>query len=174
MRFSTVRGFNLLSSLLPVSSANNLIIPTLSLYYPITICARDLKALEELKAASAKHGGVSEVLNAINAYANVQDIETAISRLEKKKAEAEAELKRVNVENVHLQTVIAICDTLLYTYKFSVPAIGDIYELAKKYGEPLEVLKAVAKYGELNALEHEVEMLAARAQVRPCARLRRG
>jgi hypothetical protein len=52
-----------------------------------------------------------------------------------------------------------MCFFYFYNLKFNIPAIEDIYEVAKKYGKPLETIKALAKYNELKSLEKDVEDL---------------
>lgn len=122
----------------------------------------DDKALNELRKASSKYGGVNEVLSAINAYESLKSLESFISEMEKKKADVEAEVKRINAEHAYLQTIIGMCESLLYKYKFSISAINDMYELAKRYGKPLEVLKAIGKFGDVKALESEIDKLSAK------------
>ncbi|RLI74133.1 hypothetical protein DRP04_15020, partial [Archaeoglobales archaeon] len=50
----------------------------------------------------------------------------------------------------------------LYKYGFSVQAISDVYEIAKKYGNPIEVIKTIEKYGEIKELEEEIKKLERR------------
>ncbi|MEM3506762.1 MAG: hypothetical protein QW589_03660 [Candidatus Bathyarchaeia archaeon] len=51
---------------------------------------------------------------------------------------------------------------MLYKHKFGILAIERLYDVAKRYGEPLEVFKAIEKYGELKALESDIEKLMAK------------
>jgi len=136
--------------------------PALQTYDELVQKGFDTKVLEVLKEACAKHGDVSGVLKAVDSYANLESLELELSKVRETKANVEAELKRVNAEHAHLQTVIGVCETLLYEYKFSVQTIDDLYKLAKKYGKPLEVLKAIGKYGEFKVLESEVGKLTAK------------
>ena len=118
--------------------------------------------LQKLREASSKYSGVEEVLAAVNAYGNLKDLEEALSKLSKEKADVEAEVNRLNAKYAHLQTIVKICDILLYEYGFSVSAIKDMYELGKRHGNPLEVLKAIGLYGEVKTLEGEIESLSSK------------
>ena len=55
-----------------------------------------------------------------------------------------------------------MCDTLLNRFNYSVIAIQELHEIAKKYGEPIEMIKAIESYGELRNIEAEIEDLARR------------
>jgi DNA repair ATPase RecN len=134
----------------------------LKLYEELRNLGFDENVLEELRESSEKYGGVKGVLEAVNAYKSLVDLKSEINELEKRKSDLESDLKKVEAEHAHLMSVIEMCETLLYKFKFSVPAIADIYEMAKRYGEPLEVLKAVGRYGELRAIEESIEKLTAR------------
>jgi len=111
---------------------------------------------------SDKYGGAKEVLKATNTYSGIKELEVQASGLEKRRADVEAEIKSLNAQYAHLQTVIGICNSLLYKYKFSISAINNLYELAKRHGSPLEVLKILGRYGDLNGIEAEVSRLSNR------------
>ena len=122
----------------------------------------DEEALKLLKNSSDKYGGVKRVLEVVNTYANLAELKSEVEKLEENKMNVEAKLKKAKADYAHLQTVIGMCDTLLHKLRFSIPAITEIYEVAKKYGEPIEVMKAIRRYGELKAIEGEVEKLTAK------------
>jgi len=132
----------------------------LKIYEELKSLGFDEATLKELKASSDRHGGVKGVLEAMNTYNNLIELKVKVEELEKKKSDVESRLKSVQAEYAHLQTLIGMCDTLLYKYRFSVPAITDIYEMAKKFGEPIEAIKAVGRYGELRVIEGEIEKLS--------------
>ena len=119
------------------------------------------EALMRLREASSKYGGVEEVLEAVNKYGNVASLNSELSRLKDERDKTEASLRKLNADHAHLQTLIGMCDNLLYEHKFSVSAIERLYEVAKRHGKPIEVLKAIEKYGEIKALEKEAEKLSA-------------
>jgi DNA repair exonuclease SbcCD ATPase subunit len=119
----------------------------------------DDEVLKSLKNLSDSYGGVKAVVEAVKVYGSLVELKSEVKKLEEEKSRVEAELKKVKADYAYLQTVIGMCDTLLHKLNFSIPAITEVYEVAKKYGEPIEVLKAIGKYGELKAIEGEVERL---------------
>ena len=132
----------------------------LKLYEELRGMGFDEEVLRSLKNVSEKYGGVKNVMDAVNTYGSLTDLESEVRKLEERKSSLEAELRRVEADYAHLQTIISMCDTLLYKLKFSIPAITEVYETAKKYGEPIEVLKAVGRYGDLKTIESEIEKLS--------------
>jgi len=122
----------------------------------------DYRALESLRDATVKYGGPSEVLEAVKAYGELSSMKTEISRLEEVKKSLEVEIKKLEADHAHLQSVIDVCDKLLYKYRLGVSAVESIYRIAKSYGEPTEVLRAMEKYGELKKIESEIEALSRR------------
>lgn len=134
-----------------------LIESALNVYEDLKNLDFDEAALKALKKLSDRYGGVKEVLESVNTFTNLGELESKVREIETKRLDVESELKRVHAEHAHLQTIIGMCDTLLYKYKFSVSAINEIYEMAKKYGEPFEAIKALGRFGDLGALEKEVE-----------------
>jgi DNA repair exonuclease SbcCD ATPase subunit len=134
----------------------------LKLYDDLKTLGFDEEVLRRLKEASDRYGGVRDVLEAVNAYGGLAELRSEVGKLEERRMEVESELKKAEADHAHLQTIIGMCDTLLYKLKFSIPAVTEIYEVARRYGEPLEVLKAIGRYGELKALEAEIEKLTAR------------
>ena len=105
---------------------------------------------------------MKEVIEAVNTYGSLTELKSKVEEVMKEKSSLESELKRIEADYAHLQAVIKMCETLLYKLKFSVPAIMEVYEVAKRYGEPIEVLKAIGRYGELKTIEAEVEKLNAK------------
>jgi hypothetical protein len=52
-----------------------------------------------------------------------------------------------------------MCNSLLYDFKFSLPAIEQLYSVANRYGKPIEVLEAICKYDNLKSIERRTEEL---------------
>jgi predicted nucleic acid-binding Zn-ribbon protein len=134
----------------------------LRIYDELKSLGFDEATLKQLKLSSDRYGGVKGVLDAINTYRNLIELKDKVVELEKKKLDIDSQLKSVQAKYAHLQTVIGMCDTLLYKYKFSVPAITDIYDMAKKFGEPIEAIKAIGRYGDLKTIEGEIEKFSNR------------
>ncbi len=135
---------------------------TLKLYGKLKSIGFDEAVLKQLKASTDKYAGVKGVLEAVNKYTNLATIIYDMDRLHKNRSNVTSELKSLQAEHAHRQTVINICDHLLYKLNFSVPAITDIYRTAKKYGEPIEVINAIEKYGDLRALKKNIVELSSK------------
>jgi len=134
----------------------------LSIYDELKKKGFDEVALEELRKAAEKYGRVKEVLTAVNSFREVKEIERKISEAEKMKSEIDAEIKMLRANYAHLQTVVKLCDELLYKHGFTTNAILDVYEVAKRYGNPIEVIKAIESYGSIRKLEEEIKRLKGR------------
>lgn len=99
---------------------------------------------------------VKEIVDSLAKYSNLLDLEQDMSDLYKKKRDVESDLKQSEIDYAHRQTLLQMCDDLLYKYKFSLPAIRDLVRIAKDYGEPVAVFDALAKYGSIQDLENEI------------------
>ncbi len=125
---------------------------SLATYERIKTLGFDEPTFKRLKASAEKFGRVDSVLDAVNSFVD-------LSEIKRKKDDLESELKKVEADHAHLATIIEICKTLLYKYKFSIAAINDIYEAARNYGDPLQVLKAINLYGETLKIRAEIDTL---------------
>jgi len=134
------------------------------IYEEIQRMGFDAKSLEDLRSIAERFGGVGGVLEALKSYGDISSMKSEIEKLKKVKESLEVDVKKLNADYAHLQTVISICDKLLYEYRFSISAIETLYRVAKTYGEPIEVLKALEKFGELKKIESEVENLLKRRE----------
>jgi len=133
----------------------------LSTYEKLKNQGFDENLLVSLKASSEKYGGARGVLDAVNAYATLTALQETVSETQRNLTNLESEMKNANAEHSLLTTAIGMSKDLLYKHNFSVSAIVDIYNLAKKYGKPPEVLGAVTEYGEMKAIETENKRLSA-------------
>jgi predicted nucleic acid-binding Zn-ribbon protein len=102
---------------------------------------------------------VNKAFQALNKFADLSDIESEIKNLQRKRTDLEAVLNKLNSDYAHLQSLIAMCNTLLYDLKFSLPAIEQLYNVAKRYGKPIDVLEAIGKYSNLKSIEKQIEEL---------------
>ena len=102
---------------------------------------------------------VNKAFQALNKFADISYIESEINNLQKKRTDVEAAFNKINSDYAHLQSLIAMCNTLLYDFKFSLPAIKQLYNVAKSYGKPFEVLDAIGKYNNLKSIERRTEEL---------------
>ena len=111
--------------------------------------------LRELANITKKYGGVKRIFEAIKAYADYTDICNEISVAKTTLAETKAKIATLEEQHAHLRTAIAMCDGLIRTYKFGPDAIATIFSLAQKFGEPINVLKAIEAYGRLLSIQQE-------------------
>ncbi|MBV9667808.1 MAG: hypothetical protein JO327_06720, partial [Nitrososphaeraceae archaeon] len=132
----------------------------LDLYNELKQLGLNESMLQRIKEASSKYGRMENILEAILAYNNLAEIKAHADAFENKISNAKTKLDKINADYAHFQTLIDMCNTLLYDYKFNIPAINEIYGMAKRYGKPFEVIEAVAKYGELQELENIVNELS--------------
>jgi predicted nucleic acid-binding Zn-ribbon protein len=116
----------------------------------------------QIRKAAVKYGGFKKCLEALNVHENLDSIKSQMDDLEKKKSNVESGLNKANADYAHFQSLLDLLNTLLYDLRFSIPAIEDIYQVAKKYGKPLETIKALSKYSELKSLENDVDDLMKR------------
>lgn len=112
--------------------------------------------LAKLSGLTQKYGGVKEVLKAIEAYASLFDILNKNTKAKAELSEVKANISKLETQYAHLKTAITMCQTLIQQYKFGIDAISTIFSIAKKYGEPLDVLKAIEAYGKLQVVQHEL------------------
>ncbi len=122
----------------------------------------DESTLNGLAESSAKFGGAAGVITAINAFSDLSEIKAEIEEQEKKQSEAETNLKQAKADWSHQSSVIRMAEALLYELKFSPEAITRMYKIARLYGEPLEVLNALGKYGSMKELRASIDELESR------------
>ena len=77
---------------------------------------------------------MKEVLDALNTYANLAEIQ---EKAEDIRQHEETRLKEIKEQRAHFQAALDMCDALLYRFDYSVPDIHELHEIATKYGEPI-------------------------------------
>jgi predicted nucleic acid-binding Zn-ribbon protein len=90
------------------------------------------------------------------------DIENSLAKIKDKKKEIDSEYKKILAEHEHLQHVVKLCDTLLYTYGFNIHAINSLLEISKKYGGLYPLMEAIGKYENITHLNNEIQNIADR------------
>lgn len=112
--------------------------------------------LTKLSGLTQKYGGVKKVISAVEAYASYSDILNESSKAKANLSEIKANISKLEAQYAHLKTATTMCHSLIEQYKFGLDAISTIFSVAKRYGEPLDVLKSVEVYGKLQVLQHEL------------------
>jgi chromosome segregation ATPase len=118
--------------------------------------------LRQLANITQKYGGVKRAFEAIKAYADYTEICNEISRAQATLTETKARIARLEEQHAHLKTAIEMCDNLIRTYKFGLDAIATIFSVAQKFGEPINVMRAIEAYGKLLSIQQEEIKLQAR------------
>jgi uncharacterized protein (UPF0335 family)/DNA-binding transcriptional MerR regulator len=119
----------------------------------------DLAGLTTLANTCKKYGdNVQHVLEAVNTYAKLIDIQLEVEDVQARKKE-EKKLSLVEGKYAHLQTVMGMSNTLLFDLGYSVSTIRQLHDVAKKYDRPEEVYNAVGRYGNLMKIEEQIQNL---------------
>jgi len=118
--------------------------------------------LDKLSGLSEKYGGTKEVLKAVEAYTSHADIINKTTKAKTELDELRSKIGKLEAQYAHLKTATAMCDSLIQQYKFGFDAINTIFSVAKKYGEPTSVLKAIEIYSQVKELEKEKTNLEGR------------
>jgi chromosome segregation ATPase len=115
--------------------------------------------LDKLSGLSAKFCGTDEVLKVVEAYTSHADISNETAKAKAELGEIQGKINKLETQYSHLKTVTTMCDNLIQQYKFGLDAISTIFSVAKKYGDPVDVLKSIEVYGKLQALQQELNKL---------------
>lgn len=124
----------------------------LQTYQKVFSLGFDEAELENLANLSANCGGHKAVMQALRTYADYQEIMEKTEEAKSKLDTLQTETGKINVKYDHLKSAVAMCDSLLNVHQFGIDAIVTILSTAEKYGQPMNVLKALDKYGSLKLL----------------------
>ncbi len=117
----------------------------------------DEAVLTELAKSSTKYGGVKGVIGAVNAFTKLEDLKETIKDASGKKSKIETELKQVQADYAHMMEVIKLLEVLQFKLKFSIPAIKQFYKIARIYRNPMDLMDALGRFGQLSAIQGEIE-----------------
>jgi predicted nucleic acid-binding Zn-ribbon protein len=118
--------------------------------------------LLKVSTLAKKYGTVSKVIEAVEAYGNYSDITQSIDKAKGDLSNVLEKTRKTEAEHSHLKSAVTMCDTLIYQYKFGLDAIATIFSVAQKFGDAMNVLKAIEAYGRLDGLQQEIVTLEAR------------
>lgn len=128
-------------------------------YHKVSELGFGEEELVELSNLAERFGGPRAVLKGFRAYADYSEISDKVTKAKKEVNNVQARINELNAEYDHLKAAIGLCDSLIYKQKLGLDAIGTLVAIAKKYGEPMGVLKAVETYGNIKTMEDKVEEL---------------
>jgi hypothetical protein len=132
---------------------------------------QDLKKISEA-AKKYRKGDVSQLMDALSSLDSLESINEKLRREEelleeatKKRQTAEKDAKIAIAENTHRREAIAICKDLITRYGFTAAGLNDISVLAKKCGNPTEVMNALAGYNDIKDLSAQKNRLSSEVKV---------
>jgi hypothetical protein len=119
----------------------------------------DKEVLNKIAESGQKYGGPKQVIEAINQFDNLYMMNKKTEDAEKKADLAQTNLSKVQAEHTHLTPLIEMSKELLKR-GFTIEAVHQITDVAKQYGEPTEVFKALAEYQKIVRLQQDVKNLS--------------
>jgi septal ring factor EnvC (AmiA/AmiB activator) len=93
----------------------------------------------------------------IGQYSTMKDLDDEIDSLKGEKKSLEDQLGKVKEEKITLGSINSMCTKLNQELGYGVPDITSVYGAAAKFGQPNRILQAIMKYGELEAIQREVD-----------------
>ena len=118
---------------------------------------------EEILEAAQKFGDPKEIMKALNQAGSTQNIMVGIMTLEDRKEsllskikDGEARLENQRLEAQRHQTHMTIVKQLVQDYSFDYNSFDDLLSLAKKHGDPLQVIGAVNDLGEIEDIKKKI------------------
>jgi len=106
-----------------------------------------------------KFGGPGQVFKALKMYTNITELTDKISSAKSKLVTLGTTFNQLETKHSHMITAVDMCETLIYKYKLGMDAIALLLSLAGKYGEAVEVLRAMETYENITAMKQELAKL---------------
>jgi phenylpyruvate tautomerase PptA (4-oxalocrotonate tautomerase family) len=135
------------------------------------IKVQHLQKISEV-AKKYKKGDVNQLMDALSSFDSLESLKEEVKKEEelleeatKKRQTAEKDAKIAIAENTHRREAIAICKDLITRYGFTTAGLNDISELAKKCGNPTEVMNALAGYNDIKDLSAQKNRLSSEVKV---------
>ncbi len=117
------------------------------------------KELTSIVDLTNKFGGPGQVFKALKMYKNITELTDKISSVKSKLATLNTTLSQLETKHNHMITAVDMCETLIHKYKLGMDAIALLLSLAGKYGEAIEVLRAMEAYENIIAMKQELTKL---------------
>jgi predicted nucleic acid-binding Zn-ribbon protein len=130
------------------------------LYDELQLAGFDITSLSSLSYICKRHNSnANQVLEAVRNYASLTEIQGELEQAKVRRTEEQRLFNEMKERRSHFKDVLNMCEELLSRFKFTTSAIQELQNIAQKYGAPLEVIRAIEKYGSLKSIEAEVEKL---------------
>jgi len=121
---------------------------SLDLYEQLSKKGFNEDILQKIQDSSGKYGDPAGVLQAINQIGSLFNLTLETEKKRSEYSTVESEFTKLRGQYQHFAEMITICEKLLQL-NFTIEVVRQIYDSAQQYGEPMEVLKAIDKYGRL-------------------------
>jgi hypothetical protein len=116
----------------------------------------DLPLLQQVTEVAEKYDSPSGLLEAVNLFNGLTDIRARCDDANRDLENKHSALKSLEDNYSHLRSAIELCKKLMDDYGLNMDGISTILSTAEKYGDAVEVLKAIEACGRLMAIEEEV------------------
>lgn len=117
----------------------------------------DLPVLQQVVEAANKYGSPSELLEAINSFDTLTDIRARCAEANRDLENKQAALESLEGNYSHLRSAIELCKKLMDEYGLGLEGMSTMLSAAEKYGDPIEIMKAIEAYGKLQAIEGKIK-----------------
>jgi len=114
------------------------------------------RTLINLSQMISKYADPRAVTQAVKTFLNLEEIKSEFTEVRSELAECKSKISETIAGHNHLMTAINMCEQLITDHQYGLDALGTILSVAQKFGEPVEVLKAVESYGKLLELEKRI------------------
>ena len=124
------------------------------------------ESIKELKEATNRFGGLDDFLKAIMTYEGLHDLNAAKAlatdllyqqQLELKKIESE--INETQAQALKIISYMNVAESLVSQHSFDLHSLNNLMGVAKKYGNPSQILEALNSYKNLGAFKTEGEAL---------------
>ena len=122
--------------------------------------------LTKLADLTRKHGTVESVFKVVEACTNYMDTMHMVKEAKADLVAKKAEIDKLEADYAHLKTVTTMCQNLIYKHKFGLDAVAMIFSTAEKYGDPIQVLETIERYGKIEAMEQKLRELEGKVTAR--------
>jgi len=130
--------------------------------------------LETICRVTVKYGGYKNVLEAIDRYGKLKEIEDDYRRiredkinldetildLQNKRNGLEGDIKKLQEDNIHFKNAVELCKILVSDYGLNIAEIEIIKKCCEKYGDLMAILDAIETYGSLKEMQSSIRELS--------------
>lgn len=112
--------------------------------------------LDKVLESSKRFGEPNQVLDAINLYRELTALKQDLEKLRTDVKIEKVGIDRLKADHLRFQYLLDMLDKLSQR-GFNIQATERLYAAAQKYGDPIDVLRAIDGYGSLSAIEGAAE-----------------